>query len=50
LFDLAAGAGAVVRIVVRARLNYEKWLEGNYQVRRVAERDGYKVIAFARHR
>ena len=50
IFDLAANAGNSVRIVVRAHLNYEKWLNESYHVHRVAERDGYKVIAFRRHR
>lgn len=50
LFDLAASAASAVRIVVRAHLNYEKWLEAGYRTERLAERDGYKVIAFARRR
>lgn len=48
LFDLAAKESAHVLIVVRATLNYEKWLESDYCVERVAEREGYKVIAFGR--
>jgi 16S rRNA (guanine1207-N2)-methyltransferase len=50
LFGLAADVAESVRIVVRAHLNYEKWLEAGYRTQRLAERDGYKVIAFARRR
>jgi 16S rRNA (guanine1207-N2)-methyltransferase len=49
LFDLAAASGTRVLIVVRAHLNYEKWLKDNYRVQRLAERDGYKVVAFSHH-
>lgn len=47
IFQLAAVNAASVRIVVRVHLNYEKWLDPSYVTKRVAERDGYKVIAFA---
>jgi 16S rRNA (guanine1207-N2)-methyltransferase len=46
LFDRAAGTGGRVLIVVRAQLNYEKWLQPRYQVEQLAVQQGYKIIAF----
>jgi 16S rRNA (guanine1207-N2)-methyltransferase len=46
LFENAAAAGVAVVIVVRAQLNYEKWLTPRYRIDRLAAENGYKVLAF----
>jgi 16S rRNA (guanine1207-N2)-methyltransferase len=48
LFENAAEGGRAVVIVVRAHLNYEKWLAPRYRIEQLATKDGYKVVAFSR--
>jgi 16S rRNA G1207 methylase RsmC len=42
-------AGGSVAIVVRERLNYEKWFDSPASVERIAQRNGFKVLRVAKN-